>query len=113
MKNEIAKYSLAVTDAPRLRFTGVLLATVESTDQKDNDYSGQLGCWEELSIYKSNGGKFVCHSVNHTRWVNEKTTYDGKVCTTIEEITDFFGFGWLAKSLYDEAGIDTDVEVDA
>lgn len=54
----------------------------------------------------ANGGKYVCHQIGYSSWVNERTRYSGRVCETVEEVIEFFGHRWLAKDLYEEAKIE-------
>ena len=70
-------------------------------------YSGQTGRWTTLALYKTVGGKFICHQIGHTRWQGERTKYSGKVCNDVSEVIAFFGNRWLAKELYNEAGIES------
>lgn len=100
-------YILDLDNEPSLRFSGILLAEVKSSDDQamGSSYSGQTGRWTELALYKTRGGRYICHQIGHTRWIGERTRYSGKVCATVEEVTAFFGHRWLAKELYQEAGI--------
>jgi hypothetical protein len=107
------KFTLEIDNAPKLRFTGELIAEAASSDDKaSGSYSGQSGRWTELALYKTAGGKFVCHRIDNTCWQGESTHFIGKVCETPEEVKQFFGHEWLAKRLYEEAGIDDVIEVD-
>ena len=90
-----------------LRFNGELIA--ESSSSADNargDYSGRTGRWTTLRLYVTAGGRYVCQSIGHTIWQGEHDRYSAAVCDSEAEIIQFFGTGWLAKSLYREAGID-------
>lgn len=74
-------------------------------------YSGSTGLWTELALYRTKSGKFVCHQIGRTMWEGQRDRFSGKVCETLDEVKDFFGHRWLAKSLYKEAGIDDVIEV--
>jgi len=74
-------------------------------------YSGQVGRWTELTLYKTQGGKFVCHQIGRTQWQGERDRFSGKVCETLDEVREFFGHRWLAKDLYAKADIEDVVEV--
>ena len=90
-----------------LRFTGELVAEVQSSaNNASTRYSGSTGRWTVLKLYKTKAGKFVCQSIGRTQWDKETDRYSGAACTTHDEVTAFFGHGWLAKELYGEAGID-------
>lgn len=109
MKQRIIK----VDGEPDIRFTGELIATANSdSDRQSPYYSGSAGRWTELTLYKTQGGKFVCSQVGRTQWMGERDRHAGKVCQTEAEVIEFFGHGWLAKDLYDEAGIDYAINVD-
>jgi hypothetical protein len=107
-------FTLEIDNAPNIRFTGEMVASAVSSDNQamGSSYSGQTGRWTDLALYKTKGGKFVCHQVGRTRWQGERDRFSGKVCETLEEVKEFFGHRWLAKELYSEAGIDGTVEVE-
>lgn len=104
---DMETFILEINNAPNIRFTGELLAEASSTDNQamGSSYSGQTGRWTELAIYKTKGGKYICHQVGRTRWQGERDRFSGKVCETLEEVIEFFGHRWLAKELYEDAGI--------
>ena len=106
-------FTLDIDNAPSVRFTGELVASASSDDQAiGGSYSGQTGRWTELALYKTKGGKIICHQVGRTRWQGERDRFSGKVCETLSEVKRFFGRRWLAKELYAEASIDDAVEVE-
>jgi hypothetical protein len=94
-------------DDASLSFTGELLAKVSSSDNNasGSSYSGQAGRWQVLALYKTEGGKLICERIDRTCWQGERDSHAAKVCTDNNEVIDFFGHDWLAKDLYDEAGI--------
>lgn len=92
---------------PDIRFTGVEVASVSSRSTYNDK-----GRWTVLTLYKTAKGKFICHQVGHSNWINEKTRYSGKVCETADEAIQFFGQGSLAKDLYYEASISNLVDVE-
>ena len=112
--SEMETYTLEIDNAPSIRFTGELIgSTSSSPDQAmGSSYSGQTGRWTELELYKTVGGKYICHQVGRTQWQGERDRFSGKVCETLEQVKEFFGHRWLAKELYAEAGIDDVVEVE-
>lgn len=101
-------FLVEVDNGPGLRFRGKIRANVRSYSDKARvgEYSGQVGRHSELSLYETAGGNFVCQLVERTRWQGESDSYDGKVCDTVEQVKEYFGYGWLAKELYRDAGID-------
>lgn len=107
-------FTLEIDNAPNVRFTGELIASAVSSDNQatGSSYSGQTGRWTELSLFKTKGGKYICHQVGRTRWQGERDRFSGEVCETLEDIKEFFGHRWLAKELYAEAGIDDAVKVE-
>lgn len=112
--SDMETFTLEIDNEPNIRFTGELMACAVSSDNQamGSNYSGQTGRWTELELYRTKGGKFICHQVGRTRWQGERDRFSGKVCETLEEVKEFFGYRWLAKVLYSEAGIDDAVEVD-
>jgi len=96
-----------------LQFTGVLIASASSSaNNASSSYSGSTGRWTELFLYKTKGGKFVCKSVGRTQWEGEHDRHKAEVCADVECVCDFFGSSWLAKELYENAGIDCVESVD-
>ena len=94
-------FTLEIDNAPNWRLTGELVAstTTTSTDGRavGSNYSGQKGRWTELALYKTKGGKLICHQVDRTRWQGERDRFRGKVCETLEDVKEFFGHRWLAN----------------
>lgn len=100
-------------NAPAIRFTGELVAeTSSSNNNASSYYSGQTGRWTTLKLYKTKGGKFIAQSVGHTQWQGEHDRYKSAVCENEAAVIAFFGHGWLAKDLYEEAGIEDVQEVE-
>lgn len=112
--SDMETFTLQIDNAPDIRFTGELLASVASTDNQayTSSYSGQVGRWTELELYKTAGGKFICHQIGRTRWQGERDRFSGKVCETMAEVKEFFGHRWLAKELYAEAKIEDVIDIE-
>lgn len=90
-----------------IRFVGELIAAASSSPDKSSNYhSGSTGRWSVLRLYRSRGGKLICEQIGKTQWIGEHDRCSGAVCDTEAEVIAFFGLGWLAKQLYEEAGID-------
>ena len=92
---EINEYTVERDDAPNLRFCGQILA--DATSRKSYNDGGR---WQELTLYKTAGGKYVCCKVDVTRWIGERTRYKAVVCEGISDVIEFFGMSSLAKELY-------------
>lgn len=95
-------FTLAIDYAPSIRFTGELVASVANSDEEvmGSSYSGQVGRWTVLSLYKTKGEKYVCYQVDYTRWQGERDRIRGEVCETLTEVKEFFGHSRLAGELY-------------
>lgn len=91
--------TLSNDGAADVKFIGELLAGASS---RDNNSSR----WTELSLYRTQKGRFVCHSVGVTLWDDETNRSDVQVCKTEAEVKNYFGQGRLAKELYKEANIE-------
>lgn len=109
------KITVERDDDRNITFTGELIASASSSDDRamGSSYSGSTGRWQVLKLYKSKSGKFIAQRINRTRWQGERDTYEAAVCSSNEEIIEFFGSGWLAKELFDEAGIDAAIDLDS
>lgn len=100
-------------NAPSLKFVGRRIASVESSaESRSEDYSGSTGRWDELRLYKTARGKFVCQHVERTQWQNQQDHYLAVACDTPAEVIEFFGHGWLAKALYHRANIEDVITID-
>lgn len=107
MSDDCKEYLVRQDDGPDLRFTGALIASVESSQERESRlYSGETGRWDELELYRTTAGSFVCMIENCSRWTGERNTRRAAVVSSAAEVIDFFGHGWLAKEIYDEAGIE-------
>ncbi|PCS21917.1 hypothetical protein [Candidatus Enterovibrio escicola] len=91
--SDMETFTLDIDNAPNVRFTGELVANVACSDNQaiGSSYNGPTGRWIELSLYKTKGGKFICHQVGRTRRKDERDRFSGKVCETLEEVKEFFG----------------------
>lgn len=114
MTGEMKECTIERDNAPNLKFTGTYVAGASSSanNAAGSSYSGQIGRWCELDLYKTKGGKFVCSQIGYTQWQGEKNRYSGAVCETEVEVIKFFGHGWLAKELYENAGIEDAEEIE-
>lgn len=107
------KYTIQNDGEKNIRFTGEEIASAStSPDTARSDYSGSTGRWQVLTLYKTQGGKFVCQRMNGTQWQGERDSYEAEVCDNEAGAIEFFGTGSLAKEIYDEAGIECVREVE-
>jgi len=95
LDEEQAEYIVERDDAPNLRFWGQILADATSREPYNDG-----GRWQELTLYKTVGGKYVCSKVDVSCWVGERTRYKAIVCESISDVIEFFGRSSLAKELY-------------
>jgi len=101
-----------IDNAPSIRFAGKLIASAKSScESASGDYSGQNGRWTELYLYKTASGKYVCEQIGRTKWEGEKERRSGKVCESLDEVKEYFGHRWLAKELYEKAGIEDVIDI--
>ena len=114
MTEEMKEYIIERDNGSNLKFTGVHIAGAGSSanNAAGSSYSGQVGRWCELDLYKTKGGKFVCAQVGYTQWQGERNRYSAEVCETEVDVIKFFGHGWLAKRLYDNAGISDAIDIE-
>lgn len=112
--SDMESFTLEIDNQPSVHFTGELMGQSSSSDNQamGRSYSGETGRWTELTLYKTKGGKYICHQVGRTRWQGERDRFSGNVCETIDEVKEFFGHRWLAKELYENAGISDSVAVE-
>jgi hypothetical protein len=93
---------------PALRFTGEKIAEVSS-----RHFEGPRSSrWTELTLYRTAKGRLICEQVGKSLWVGESNRRKAAIADNADEVLAFFGFGWLAKDLYDAAGIDAAQDID-
>lgn len=108
---EYEEFTIARDDKPDLKFTGVLVAEVQSSaNSSSNRFSGSNGRWTVLKLYKSKAGKYICQQIGRSQWEKESDRYSGAVCHSPAEAIAFFGHGWLAKELYSQTVDISDIE---
>jgi hypothetical protein len=109
----MTKFTIERDNDRDLNFTGEIIGSASSSpNNASSNYSRETGRWSELNLYKTAGGKFVAQSIGRTQWQGEHDRYSAMVCNTEAEVVDFFGTGWLAKELYDDAGITAVEEIE-
>lgn len=107
------RFTVPQTNGPDLIFNGDCLAAVKSSPERtDPNYSGSTGEWAALRLYRTTGGNYVGVREVHSNWVGIESTSEVVWGNDIGVITRLFGFGRLAKELYERAGIDTAKRID-
>lgn len=110
---DMAEITLDNQGAPNLRFVGKLVAEMSSSpDQASSYYSGSTGRYTILRLFRTRGGKFVAEKTGRTQWQGERDRINIAVCDDEKAVIEFFGHGWLAKDLYEEAGISDVTEIE-
>lgn len=96
-----------------IEFIGESLGSATSSpNNARSDYSGNTGRWTELNLYQTRSGKYVCEQIGYTQWQGEHTRYSAAICDSTDGVIDFFGTGWLAKEIYEDAGIEATQKID-
>lgn len=107
------KYILENSNGKDVKFTGELIADVASSSDKASSlYSGSPGRSKELRLFRTKARKYIGQIIEWTQWQGEKDRYYVKIFDDLNQLSDFFGYGWLAKRLYDKANIDVCDEVE-
>lgn len=60
----------------------------------------------ELTLWQTKGGSFVCQRWYRTLWQGERDAFTVAVVSDHAGVIAYFGHDDLAKSLYQEAGIE-------
>lgn len=100
--DDMETITLRRDDGADIRFQGEQIAS-ESSWHHDGPRNTR---WTVLTLYRTRGGKLVCSEVGRTIWQGERDRFKVHVADTEQQLIDSLGFGWLAKELYEEAGID-------
>ena len=95
-------------NAPDLKFTGVKIAMASSKPAYGNDG----GRWTVLELYATKGGKYIAATTGVTCWQGEHDRYDAKVCNSEADVIEYLGHGWVAKEIYEIAGIENTKKID-
>ncbi len=97
--------NIRLSDGSVMRFDGDLIAITMDEDFEESGvrFSGEIGRRNEYRIYSTSDGKYACVHTKFTRWTGEAKQKRAALCSTTEEISKFFGGGWLAQELYAES----------
>lgn len=101
------KVTIKRTGQRALQFTGELIAeAISSANNASAVYSGAVGRWQELQLWRTSGGNFVCYRFDGTQWQGEHDREEAVIAKSEEAVIEFFGLDWLAQDLYQAAGIE-------
>jgi len=107
------RITLERDNARDVTFVGELIAEAASSpDRASHDYSGAVGRWTELRMFRTKGGKFVCQRTSYTQWQGETDQHEVHIVSEKDAAVFFFGTDRIAKQLYDAAGIDAAEQIE-
>lgn len=89
-------------DQPDLRFRGECKARAESPLRNGRQHA--------YTVFVTPSGKWVAIKQGLSMWLAERDIAEVKVVDKVEELVGFFGYGWLAKAIYDQLGLTAQVE---
>lgn len=95
------QFTLDVNNGPDIRFVGKLVAQVDNLDTH-----AKMNYWVEMSLYQTQGGKWIASRTKRHHNANRPEPCQAEVFEELNDITGFFGFGWMAKDLYEQAGLE-------
>ncbi len=85
------------SDQPDLRFKGKLTAYAQSPLRQGRQHV--------YSVFVTPSGKVVAIKEGLSVWLNERNLAEVQVFDKAEDIVAFFGYSWLAKSLYQQLAL--------
>ena len=107
------QFTIHRDDCPHISFTGELIAEAEtSPETARSDYSGSTGRWQELKLYRTKGGKYICSRKDGSQWQGEHDRHEAAICDDHAGIVAFFGYDRLAMELYEAADIDASERIE-
>lgn len=92
-------YCIERRHEPPVEFVGELIAHASS--QRAN-----AARWTDLALYRTIGGTLIAVETGQSIITGEHPRTTVTVCCNYREVVAAFGYGWLAKRLYDSAAID-------
>lgn len=102
------KVVLKRSGKPGLEFEGELLYEGEtSPDQASDRWSGAVGRWEEVRVYRTKGGKYVVWIARYTQWQGERDIFIAEVFASPEEAMRYLEDEepWAAEEVAEELGV--------
>lgn len=100
MKPTMKEFNLEADNRTDVAFTGLKLASVKS-----RDYNNRTDRWTELHLYRTQGGKYVVQTLGMTSIQGEHVKRIVDIASNLAELYEICGHGWLAKYLYQAAGL--------
>lgn len=97
-----------------IAFSGKLIAKAESNPKQSSgtSWSGKMGQWFVLKLYRTTNGHYVCHREKKTLWDVCKDISEWVIAKNHDEVVAFFGQGWLAHDIYKTVGIENVVHIE-
>lgn len=95
---------------PNLRFVGRMLGEVQNSSIQANPrFSGSVGSWQELRVYMTVGGQYVCQEIKYEVGCDKPEFSKSRVVVRKEkkQLIEFFGWSQWAKELYGLLDLDT------
>ena len=102
------KFLLENNDKKDVAFLGKLLA--KSSSHSDKGPASKR--WQELILYKTEGGSYICQTIGETTLPDEYRRSQVFITESLSELIDHMGHRSLAKKIYTELSIDTTLCVD-
>lgn len=99
------KVVLKRSGKPGLEFEGELLYEGESSpDQASDRWSGAVGRWEKVRVYRTAGGKYVVWIARYTAWQGERDVYLAEVFSSPEGVVEYLESEepWAAEEVAEE-----------
>lgn len=88
--------------------------TLTRDDDKDLKFSGKVliawrtpavsGRFREIRVFETRGGKYVAQLLGNSVWPTEVSKSSVKVCSTKEEVLEFFGKGFIGSHIASHLG---------
>lgn len=82
-----------------IAFTGFRLGWASSIHPKNNKR------WTDLNLYVTETGRYICEEIGRSTEPGETNRCTVEVADSLPDVFEFFGYGWLAKKLYDHAQV--------
>ncbi|WP_029889833.1 hypothetical protein [Polycyclovorans algicola] len=92
---------------PHIQFTGEIVAEVQSSGEFGHKFSGEIGSWTVLALYRTIGGRYICQLAEMNIIQGRANRIRAVVVDEITQVREFFGEGWLADELYAEIEVET------
>lgn len=89
-----------------IAFSGELVAEVTSSSNKPSQlqWSDELEAVFTLKLYKTIKDTYICYRKKEAAGGTNKDIHEWQICKNKDDVTAFFGTGWLANELYVKAG---------